>query len=322
MWRCSAKDAWLAGLSLAHAGVLVSSAYAWPHVSLGWKLGIVPMLALLNTYSIVIVAHLFTHNPWFRSPRLNAAASVLNSVVIGQSMQAYHVSHVRNHHRYHNDRPRPDGPPRDLSSTYAGATDGEHLGIWRYAFGSALATLRNEAWLRLTAFVPALAATQSARSPDQVVGARLRQGERRQMRLELIVLTLVLLGLLAARPSFVLFAYLPSFVAALVLVNVQNYFEHFGACPENRFANSVSHYGRLYNFLTFNDGYHQEHHLCPQEHWSRMDDVRRRHGAALAGNSHVVSPVPAVLGFLDRRRTRIDRVPRDAAPARPRGGPA
>jgi len=142
------------------------------------------------------------------------------------------------------------------------------------------------------------------------------------MRLELIVLTLVLLGLLAARPSFVLVAYLPSFVAALVLVNVQNYFEHFGACPENRFANSVSHYGRLYNFVTFNDGYHQEHHLCPQEHWSRMDDVRRRYGAALAGSSHVVSPVPAVLGFLDRRRTRIDRGPRDAAPARPRGGPA
>jgi fatty acid desaturase len=319
IWRYSAKDAWLAGLSLAHAFAIFGSAYVWPDVSIGWKLGIVLMLSLLNTYSIIIVAHLFTHNPWFRSPRLNAAASVLNSVNIGQSMQAYHVSHVRNHHRYHNDRPGPNGPPRDLSSTYADSTDGTHLSIWRYAFGCAFATLRNEAWLRLTAFVPGLAAEQSARSADDVVGARLRQGERRQMRLELIVLSLVLLGLLIVRPSWVLFAYLPSFFTALVLVNVQNYFEHFGARPENRFANSVSHYGRFYNFITFNDGYHQEHHLCPQEHWSRMENVRRQYGEVLADNSHVVSPVPAIFGFLDRRRNRTDRASRDMTPARQRG---
>lgn len=318
IWRYSAKDAWLVGLSLGHACAIFYSAFAWPDVFVEWKLGIVLMLTLLNTYSIIIVAHLFTHNPWFRSSRLNAAASVLNSINIGQSIQAYHVSHVRNHHRYHNDRPGPDSPPRDLSSTYAGSTDGNHLSVWRYAFGCALATLRKEVWLRLTAFAPRLAAEESVRTQHELVGARLRAGEQRQMRLELIILSLVLLGLLAVRPTWVLFAYLPSFFLALVLVNIQNYFEHFGACPENRFANSVSHYGRLYNLVAFNDGYHQEHHLCPQQHWSRMEEVRRHYGDFLAQNCHIVSPVPAVFGFLDRRQNRGDRQSPELTPARHR----
>ena len=38
----------------------------------------------------------------------------------------------------------------------------------------------------------------------------------------------------------------------------------------NPYANSVSSYNRLYNFLWFNNGYHQEHHWDPKCHWTRM----------------------------------------------------
>jgi fatty acid desaturase len=33
---------------------------------------------------------------------------------------------------------------------------------------------------------------------------------------------------------------------------------------------TVSHYGRVYNFLFLNDGYHVEHHASPSEHWTRL----------------------------------------------------
>jgi len=310
--RHSAKDVWLIGLSLLHTFSLLASAVAWPDLALLPRLGVVLVLTLMNTYSIIILAHLFTHNQWFRSPVLNSAASVLHSFNIGQPMQAYHLSHVRNHHRYHNDRPGPDGQPRDRSSTFAGSTDGDHVGLLRYALLGALVTLRGEILARIGALSP-WRRTAEGSSTDRATGTPIRPSERRQMRLEHVVLALALLILLVTRPSWVLFAYLPSFFVALVLVNIQNYFEHFGAYPETRFANSVSHYGRLYNLLTFNDGYHQEHHLRPQAHWTRMEEVRKDYAEMFARHRHVVSPVPAILGFLDRRRERIDRPSPDLA---------
>ena len=47
-----------------------------------------------------------------------------------------------------------------------------------------------------------------------------------------------------------------------------------GAEPGNYFANSVSSYNWLYNFLWFNNGYHQEHHWDPKAHWTQMPAVR------------------------------------------------
>ncbi len=40
---------------------------------------------------------------------MNSMASMLNSINIGQSAEAYKLTHVRNHHRYNNDQPGPNG---------------------------------------------------------------------------------------------------------------------------------------------------------------------------------------------------------------------
>jgi fatty acid desaturase len=107
--------------------------------------------------------------------------------------------------------------------------------------------------------------------------------------------------------KWVLLCYSPAFFLALALVNIQNYYEHYGAAPANRFANSASYYGKLYNLLTFNDGYHQEHHLRPLTHWTQMPRVHREYKDQLDQVERIVSTVPALLGFLDRNRKQLHR---------------
>lgn len=70
-------------------------------------------------------------------------------------------------------------------------------------------------------------------------------------------------ALAAMQPHFFLVAYLPGYLAGLGLCAMQGYWEHAPGRP-------ISHYGRLYNFLCFNDGYHAEHHANPRIHWTRL----------------------------------------------------
>jgi Fatty acid desaturase len=64
-------------------------------------------------------------------------------------------------------------------------------------------------------------------------------------------------------PQTFIGVYLPGYALGLALCSLQGHFEHAG-------GGTISHYGRLYNLLFFNDGYHVEHHLRPGEHWTRL----------------------------------------------------
>ena len=77
-------------------------------------------------------------------------------------------------------------------------------------------------------------------------------------------------------------AYVPGWLGGLLLCRVQGHFEHA--------RGTTSHYGRLYNALFFNDGYHIEHHLAPGRHWSELP-ARRARGRT--------SRWPPVLRWLD-----------------------
>jgi hypothetical protein len=84
-------------------------------------------------------------------------------------------------------------------------------------------------------------------------------------------------------PMFLLTVYLPGWAAGLGLCAIQGHFEHL--------SGTTSHYGRLYNGLCFNDGYHAEHHARPGLHWTRLPD------RPLAGARS--SRWPALLRWLD-----------------------
>jgi hypothetical protein len=68
--------------------------------------------------------------------------------------------------------------------------------------------------------------------------------------------------MLAAAPLFFFSVYLPGWAAGLLLCGAHGYYEHAHG--------TTSHYGRLYNLLLFNDGYHVEHHAHPSAHWTRL----------------------------------------------------
>jgi fatty acid desaturase len=308
IWKNSAKDSILVGISIAHFAIILLMVGTWNSSLIGVRIADGIVLAVLTAYNIIVISHLFTHVPWFVDDRLNAAVSTLNSMNIGQSVQAYQLTHVRNHHRFTNDRQGADGTTRDRSSTYRRGRDGEHEPVLSYALGGAVESMLQRAKevlavLRLWRVSPGEDVLQSLASGHEHRRAR----ELRQVRIDRMAHCVSLALFAVISWQWTVYCYVPAFFAALALVNVQNYYRHFGANPDERPADSVSHYGRLYNLLTFNDGYHQEHHLAPGAHWSTMPKVRDQHQARLNAWPRIVSPVPAMLGFLDRSRPLLHR---------------
>ncbi|WP_431045583.1 fatty acid desaturase family protein [Streptomyces sp. P1-3] len=308
IWRSSPWDALLLAISVAQFVLTLWLAVGWAAGSHLVRVGGCAAVAAMTTYNIIVVSHLFTHAPWFTSNRLNALVSVLNSMNIGQSVQAYRLTHVRNHHRFNNDSKAEDGTTRDLSSTYRAGKDGEHAPLPRYAVGGALRSFADRG--REVLYVRRLWRV----GRDETVlcslasrGAARRARELRQIQADRAAHVLVLVLFAAISWQWLLLCYAPAFLLSLTIVNVQNYYRHYGADPHERAADSVSYYGRLYNLVTFNDGYHQEHHLSPTAHWSDLPAVRERNRARLDAQPRIVSPVPAMLGFLHRRRPLLHR---------------
>lgn len=308
IWKHSRLDSTLLVLSLAQFGTTLWLAESWEGSSFTGRTVNFTLLVFMIVYNIIIISHLFTHTPWFQAQWLNGLASILNSVNMGQSAQAYQLTHVRNHHRYNNDRKGPDGTTKDLSSTYRDGRGDEHVNLFKYAFGGATATLFSTAKILLSITclwsvgiheheLQALTSTSSAKRAVQL----------RQMQLDRMACFLMLLVFLAISWKWTIACYLPAFYCALALVNVQNYYRHYGAAPGNKYADSVSYYGRIYNFLTFNDGYHQEHHLRPLSHWRLMPAVKRAHAGKLNQVERIISPVPAMLGMFHRSRAQLHR---------------
>jgi fatty acid desaturase len=305
-------------LSIAQIITTLLLAIYWEGMSTLGRVGSFILLTVMMVYNIIIVSHLFTHIPWFNSPLLNGLVSMLNSINIGQSVQAYQLTHVRNHHFYNNDR-QPDGNTKDLSSTFRGTNGDEHIGVFQYTFGGAVGTLLStgRALLSITRLWRVGSHEHELMSLFTKSSLR-RKTELRQVRLDRMAHFLALCLFLAISWKWVLFCYLGAFFLALALVNIQNYYEHYGALPENRFANSVSYYGRFYNLLTFNDGFHQEHHLRPLTHWTQMPKVHQEFTRKLNEVERIISPVPAIIGFLHRNRKLLHRRPiATVAPAAP-----
>lgn len=307
IWRHSKLDAMLFILSIIQLTTMVLLAKNWESSSLLGKVGNFALLVAMMVYNIIIVSHLFTHTPWFKSEWLNSLVSILNSINIGQSVQAYHITHVRNHHRYHNDLKEINGKTYDFSSTYQDGENGNHSSLFRYAFIGGASSFYNHL-SKLFTITRLWGVGKHEKELLNLLSNSVdrRRNELRQVQLDRIAHLLGLSCALFISWQWTLICYLPAYYLSLALVNVQNYYEHFGATPTMKAANSVSYYGRLYNLLSFNDGYHQEHHFRSGAHWSTMPEVRVNY--QLDQVERIISPVPAIFGFLHFKRKQLNHL--------------
>jgi hypothetical protein len=113
------------------------------------------------------------------------------------------------------------------------------------------------------------------------VPCRLRVG--RLLVAEVMLVGCLWLALVVLEPGWFATVYLPGYVLGLVLCQLHGYFEHA--------AGTTSHYGRPYNWLFFNDGYHVEHHASPGMHWRALPRRVVQHAHS--------SRWPAVFRFID-----------------------
>lgn len=307
IWRHTWLDILLFLFSVLQLSIVIFLANHWDLFSWKGKLCAYACMVFMITYNIIIVSHLFTHTPWFVSKYLNRLVSMLNTVNIGQSVTIYYLKHIKNHHKHNNDQKDINGKTKDLSSTFQNGKNNQHESLFRYAFLGAVSTL----WSTLSELVFSTGRLWKIGKNETTLSQlfsktpKKREEEVNQLQLDRIILFSSFVLFLNISWSWVLCCLIPALYFSFLLVNIQNYYEHYGANPLDSKANSASYYGKIYNFLTFNDGYHQEHHLRYGQHWTTMPAVRREFLSGSNSDKRIISPVPAILGFLDRKRNLL-----------------
>ncbi|MDP9103064.1 MAG: fatty acid desaturase [Pseudomonadota bacterium] len=283
LFRYSGWDAFPAALLFLQFALIIGFVFAWPH--LGWpaRIGFGVAYALSVGWCVDTVAHNFVHNPFFASEGVNRIARVVLSAVIGTPQTGYAFNHMR-HHAGSSDRPGDDGATLDPISLYQYGADGKAEPVWRYAL---LQYWRDESALRVIARI-----------------RERRPVEADQARRELFAILVIYVTLLLVDWQAMLFL-APCFYLGQCFSSLIAYYEHFGADPETPMATGVSTYAPAYNWLFFNNGFHNEHHLRPKQHWSAMKALREETMDAQSAAGAKTIAVPHYLGFLEPWTRRV-----------------
>jgi fatty acid desaturase len=278
IWRYSWQDSVPLSITLFQFIFNGWLAATWETRTLSENLLMLPVCLFLFWYNGLVASHNFVHTPWFKSDRLNRLYLVLNSVNLGLPQVHYRHEHLV-HHRYCNDRVNRFGQTQDPTSTFANGRNGKHEHVVSYCLFGLFRTDLIESFRTIH-----------------------KKGEAAQLYLELSACILMAIAYLLLSWQYFCFLFLPVFYLGWVLEHVENYYEHFGGTPENRYANSTSYYGRLYNLLFCNEGYHQEHHLRPNVHWAKRPETRQELQKELDRVDRVILNYPPILAILDHQR--------------------
>ncbi len=231
------------------------------------------------SWNINGISHNFIHNPYFTSPFLNRAFSLMESVTMGFSQTFYDCVHTK-HHIGNSDRPdaaNPGGTTIDWLSIYRHGKNGLPENVWAYTF---LSFFRDD--------------------PKKIYReiARKHPGEARFGVVEIVSFLAFFAAMGVLNWKFIV-CFLPFWYLGHCLSYLNGYFEHYAGDPDTPIAWGVSTYHRLYNLAWFNNGYHAEHHFRPRHHWTRMHELHKQiERQQAAAGTRVIRP-PHALGFLD-----------------------
>ena len=271
----TAWDAVPALLGLAHLGLVVMLVREFPLMPWPAFLALALLYATGIAWNIHSVSHNLIHNPFFCSDTLNRAYSLLTSLTFSYPQVVIRYVHLR-HHIGNMDRPDAKGETRDLISIYRHGHDGRPEPVWAY---SLLSVVRGDPF-RLRA---------------AIADSNAVEGHWATVELALVGLSLVAATAWDWRavPSL-----LPFWLLGHMASAATGYYEHLGGDPKRPIAWGVSSYGRLYNFLWLNNGYHAEHHFRTKVHWTRMKELHKQINEAQRAGSTKVLAWPHPLGFL------------------------
>jgi fatty acid desaturase len=240
MLKHSSKDSCFVFILLVQLALLVVPFVH--HLSDAVLIFLIFMNIFLMGTNYQCVAHNFIHLPFFKSSFLNNLFSIFNSIGIGVPQSLYRL-HQLNHHRHNNH------PEFDASSTLRHGKNGKEENIASYSF---LGVVRTD----LVGLFKA--ASKHTKLPW----------------VELGFLLFVLALALGVNSKLFLIYLLPSLILGQVFALWENYCEHHHANHLDRKRDSVSCYNPFYNWIWFNNGYHQEHHFSPQVHWAELPKVK------------------------------------------------
>lgn len=253
-------DAIFVAISLLGIGLYVVVACAFDSIRWPWLLILGLSSAYLICFNSECITHCHGHTPIFRSRLLNRMFSVINTLALGELVTVNHIFHL-NHHRFVNDRIDPaTGRTGDWTSSFRCGKDGQMEPFVPYV----LAMVLRYRYMR-----------KEMADVDTAFAAEVeRLGCRTQIRIELIAHLLFLAALTWVSWRFFVFYYAPVWLIGSIGGWAFGYGEHYGATPGSPKTDSVSSYNPIYNFLFFNNGYHQEHHYRPGLHWTEIKSIK------------------------------------------------
>jgi fatty acid desaturase len=278
--------------AVAHvAFYYVLLAAEWIFAPLEWRVSI-PLVALtaLVSWVCAIITHNSLHRRVFKRRIANDAFQVALTCAYGFPVSEFVPGHNLSHHRH-------TQTPADLIRT------------------AKTPFIRFNA-LNLIYFFPRVGfdiMRQNYRYVRRVRGRR--PAWHRQLVIESVTCWAlrILLFIVDWRKALI-FGFIPHLLAIYGIVTV-NLFQHDGCDPGHPFNHSRSFVGRLFNWLTFNNGYHAIHHHHPTMHWSRLAEA---HAKELHGRVDPALEQPSLALYLLRsyvlsaRRTRYDGTPLDS----------
>jgi fatty acid desaturase len=275
VWRYSPRDSVLVLIATAQGAAMTAWAVWFDTLSLAANVVLFVVLSYVFYFNPIVVTHNFLHTPFFRRRWLNRAFPMLNSANLFLPQVLYKYHHLT-HHQYAND-PIRNGTTQDPSSTFRYGRGGQQEGFFSY---SALGLFRD--------------------GTSNAYREAMRHGQRSQFWMELAAIVATAVFWLAIDWRWFLLAFIPTFYAGWFLALLENYYEHHRATdPDSRWADSVSYYGRWYNLMMFNEGYHQEHHFKPHLHWTRRPQVHVEWKGKFKEAGAYEARTPPLLGFLE-----------------------
>lgn len=251
-----------------------------------WLKVLLVVVLCVQSWIAAVIAHNTLHSPVFKSRTLNRVFQVVLTCTYGFPVSEYVPGHNLSHHRFTQRR-------EDVMRTTKVRLPWNLLNLFAFFFAVAPG---------VTAANMRYVATQKARHPRWY----------RQFQIETAVGWGTKLALLIVDwKACLLYVFVPHLYAVWGITTV-NFLQHDGCDPDHDVNHSRNFVGRVFNWFTFNNGFHTMHHITPGMHWSLLAQA---HAERVHPTIHPALEQSSLLVYLftafvwPGRRARFDGAP-------------